>query len=152
MTEATFNAVIEGIYETEAERTGFKLAHLEVPENAAHFFDSAYEFIEYDLGKQQEMRRSSKLENVVIVESLTLCKGLIVPWMQGGIKSILKKPRMVCLDDERIFVERDILAKEKHYLQKIEGLTKGMRYIFRESSFQRLYAQAMWELVEAQTP
>ena len=147
MTEPTFNAVIEGIYEADRERAGFKLVHVEVQENATHIFDGAYSFA-LRAADQQEDEKQPKLE--VIVESLTFCKGLIIPWAQGGIKSVLKRPRMVCLDDKRVFVESNVITKDQQYQRGIKGLIQGAQYIFRGTSFQLLYAKAMQELAEVQ--
>lgn len=152
MTEATFNAVIEGMYkDVSGEKAGFKLARLDIPDNTPCLSDGMHRFVKFTSGQQQKngVTEQSNLETVI--ESLTSCRGVIIPKKTGEVNVVMDKPRMIYMRDGRVFLEEKTFLENDSYKRTLKDHVQGLNIIFKEVSFNHVYTQAMRELAQTQT-
>lgn len=134
-----FNAVIEGTYHDEWSTLNYKLARLQVPENAAVLNDGTYKYQLHgktaDFKNLQKAAGESSLE--AKIEFIGFCNGVVLPYM-GGIPCILERPRTVCMKDGRIFVDEH-MSTDKLYMDAMTSIMGSAGKIFQDKKFSDLY-------------
>lgn len=152
MTEATFNAVIEGVYRVDSgEKAGFKLTCLDIPENILHISDGVYKFVRYN-GDARKNNVSDQPNLETVVELLASCRGVILPKKTGEVNVVMDKPRMIYMRDGRVFLEEKTFLEDDSYKRTLKDHVQGLNIIFKDVSFNHVYTQAMRELAETRTP
>lgn len=103
-------AVIEGTFHDEVCKYHLKLASLIIPEGVSVVNDGIYSYRIFGKATDFKNIKEVKYEG----SKQTEIKPLI---FAGG--AVLEKPRMLCLEDGRIFVEETIGVLSKDYLSNI---------------------------------
>lgn len=145
--ELQFNAAIEGIFPGERSSSMhqyFKLAKIDVPENATVINDGVSKYMlcgreEKDLSGFLGVKCESMLEQAVA--SLVTCPGVVFPYI-GGAPNKLDEPRAVCMTDGKVFV-RESLIGDTAYLSLISAIAVAAGRKFRDPDTSKDYAQIM---------
>ncbi len=109
-TDKPYKAVIEGTFHDETCNYHLKLASLIIPEGINVVSDGVYNY--------RLFGRAADFKEVKEVKYEGIEQAKIKPLIFAG-GAIIEKPRMVCLDDGRIFVEENIGILSKDYLSNI---------------------------------
>jgi hypothetical protein len=71
-------------------------------------------------------------------DSLSICSGLVLPFIGGAFPQALDAARAVFMNDGRVFVSESMLTDEK-YLAAISSLPEAAGKIFGNQSYAELY-------------
>ncbi|MBI2451512.1 hypothetical protein HYV50_00365 [Candidatus Pacearchaeota archaeon] len=143
MKNPSFNVVIEETYHDEWRRLNYKLANLEIPQNAVQIADGAYNYGFY--GKTKDFKKVDKVKE----ESLEFkvhgfigfCDGIVLPF-RGGIPNILERPRTLVFRDGRIFIEKGMMNDSK-YMDMLESILDKAKKCCESQEINESYQKVM---------
>lgn len=138
-----FNAVIEGAYHGEWNTLNYKVTQIDISENTAVLNDGSYRFRLYgktgNFENMQEVRETGDLE--ADINNLTFHEGVTLPH-HGGIPNILERPRAICMQDGRVYVDEKMIKKPE-YLQALPYIIKTAGEIFNSDEVSDLYKKVI---------
>jgi hypothetical protein len=105
-----FNAIIEGTFHDEWNRSHYKLARLPIPDDCALINDKQYKFGLYGRGANGGLLDFVRAENPQGSE-LTLNMPLaFYPGLSTYRGPVLERPRLIAMRDSRVYVSNDLLG------------------------------------------
>ena len=135
-----FNVVVEGTWMGDWRNTHYKLARLEVPENAKTINDEDLTYSPFGREESEKSAEEDALETKV--DSLAFCKGVVLPCKGGVFPNVLDRPRAIFLKDGRIFIEKE-MAKDQEYLKTIQRSSQYARRLFDDPQTNEGYRKIM---------
>ena len=143
--KSRFNSVIEGATDVLAECC-YKIAFLNMRPKTNVLFDGLYKYVLY--GKTKDFKGIQKEIKIRCLEtkidSLVVCQGIVLK-DPGVFERILERPRTVCMDDGRIFIEEEML-NDKNYKKIIPGIINIAGGIFKDKRFYDVYSKRVSEV------
>ncbi|GEM_PF-4656548 len=152
MINTGFNSLIEGTYKDRSRnRLHYKVARIEIPDWITRINDG---FFTYALHARTQDYRKVDLEEAPWsvndieekVSSLATCKGVLLNSLDSPDGILLEKPRVVFLNDGRIFVNK-VLSTDGYLKIAIPAILVTAHEVFTDKSNQVVYD----ELVKAFT-
>jgi len=136
-----FNVVIEGTSQDEWGRLNYKVMELEVPEKTTTVYDGSYHYVLFGRTRdfQTIERITSQPESLETkTERLSSCQGVALPYHGGSFPNVLERPRTLCLNDGRVYVDKGML-KDTQYVGAVSEIIKTAGELFQDKEAAKLY-------------
>ncbi|MBR9677032.1 hypothetical protein GOV04_02730 [Candidatus Woesearchaeota archaeon] len=150
--KVSFNTVIEGSYPSPWKQMFFKLTSLDIPQHTAVITDGVYSFdLCWTTENFNDLESTQEVDGLETkVNYLPFCEGIVIPRRKNSPYDgtsleeplfLLDRPRTICLNDGRIFVDPEMLSMQG-YDDAIPYIVGIAGRLFDEQSFQKAYQKA----------
>jgi len=135
-----FNVVMQGCYHDNCKDTHYKLAKIDVPENALFIKEGSGR--NYNLFRIPKEFKEKAKDSIKLDTSFSLGKGIVIGMEDSMMKMMLEWPMILYFNDGRIFVDRHILEDKEHYNYCIDPIVENtirVAELFKDKKIKKYY-------------